>query len=264
MSYHNRIADALGYAGGHRPPAAMMTPYGGGVWGAGHPVMVGLHPAFGMGPPPADAAMMMMPGAHVVVVLRAHGGGFHIVGDGGDDDRFRRMDVETRRLRDSEILADARRDVRPPPIFGLFAELALDRLSARYPLFDRDVVRDVLARFNRDEERAAVALGRMMEDGGGGGGGGGGGRGAPASPRASSRLANSSSVPSGDLDDPQLCALCVTNRRDVVLRPCRHHTMCGRCAARVSRCPECRRRITGRTACDPGLASYLPTPQHSD
>lgn len=45
--------------------------------------------------------------------------------------------------------------------------------------------------------------------------------------------------------DDDGCVICFENRKDILLRPCKHIRMCGPCARKSVRCPECRQRIRG-------------------
>jgi len=46
--------------------------------------------------------------------------------------------------------------------------------------------------------------------------------------------------------DEQLCAVCLTERKTVVLQPCNHLTMCAGCFDKCSSaCPQCRARVQG-------------------
>jgi hypothetical protein len=51
----------------------------------------------------------------------------------------------------------------------------------------------------------------------------------------------------GDLDDGSECVICMVNRRDTTVLPCRHMCMCSECANllrhRTNRCPICRETV---------------------
>ena len=54
-----------------------------------------------------------------------------------------------------------------------------------------------------------------------------------------------------DVIDPSLCCVCITNRKETLLLPCRHLCVCNDCGTLVvergnARCPLCRVSIQAR------------------
>jgi hypothetical protein len=46
------------------------------------------------------------------------------------------------------------------------------------------------------------------------------------------------------------CAICMTEKKSVIVNPCGHFYMCGGCASHVNACPICRGPIYGRITKD--------------
>ena len=49
-----------------------------------------------------------------------------------------------------------------------------------------------------------------------------------------------------DLDNNNLCCICLSSERDVLLIPCRHIIACLKCVKNLDICPICRATITER------------------
>lgn len=48
------------------------------------------------------------------------------------------------------------------------------------------------------------------------------------------------------MEKKNLCIVCCTNDKEILLLPCKHHHLCSNCADAVSICPYCRSNITQR------------------
>lgn len=56
-------------------------------------------------------------------------------------------------------------------------------------------------------------------------------------------------VRDGDLREDQLCVVCKTNAREIILLPCGHVCLCEDCSASInSNCPICRTQIIQKAA----------------
>uniref|UniRef100_A0A6A7FZT5 von Willebrand factor type A domain containing protein n=1 Tax=Hirondellea gigas TaxID=1518452 RepID=A0A6A7FZT5_9CRUS len=67
-------------------------------------------------------------------------------------------------------------------------------------------------------------------------------------PPPSSSSSSTSSAPMGqDQEDATTCCVCLTNAKNILLRPCRHVCLCDECAPKVQKCPLCSEVITKRT-----------------
>lgn len=49
-----------------------------------------------------------------------------------------------------------------------------------------------------------------------------------------------------EMDQKDVCVVCVVEKPNCVLLPCRHHVTCTNCATRLSSCPYCRTHIRDR------------------
>ena len=49
-----------------------------------------------------------------------------------------------------------------------------------------------------------------------------------------------------EAEDRQLCIVCTTEERQIVIAPCQHCVLCERCAEQVQTCPICRADIQSR------------------
>lgn len=51
-------------------------------------------------------------------------------------------------------------------------------------------------------------------------------------------------ITTDDIEDRDLCKICLENELDILVMPCKHLCLCAVCSANLEKCPMCRTHIT--------------------